>query len=73
MKSARALGFATSRHLHHVPGHDRSGGCRRRRKWLGFSTAALSSSRRGNRGAPLQCDENGKSNPCFLHVDDDRR
>ncbi|MGO6790752.1 hypothetical protein ACCS70_35255, partial [Rhizobium ruizarguesonis] len=22
MKSARALGFATSRHLHHVPGHD---------------------------------------------------
>ncbi|TAZ69207.1 hypothetical protein ELH72_33235 [Rhizobium ruizarguesonis] len=23
MKSARALGFATSRHLHHVPGHDR--------------------------------------------------
>ncbi|MGO7057345.1 hypothetical protein ACCT26_33865, partial [Rhizobium ruizarguesonis] len=24
MKSARALGFATSRHLHHVPGHDRS-------------------------------------------------
>ncbi|NTF93745.1 DUF982 domain-containing protein, partial [Agrobacterium rhizogenes] len=22
MKSARLLGFATSRHLHHVPGHD---------------------------------------------------
>ncbi|WP_210268651.1 hypothetical protein, partial [Rhizobium rhizogenes] len=29
MKSARLLGFATSRHLHHVPGHDQIGCCDR--------------------------------------------
>ncbi|MGO6862967.1 hypothetical protein ACC870_36680, partial [Rhizobium ruizarguesonis] len=36
MKSARALGFATSRHLHHVPGHDhkRSEGMRSYQSYL---------------------------------------